>query len=155
MKISHVIRAEEHLPNTLRQASRGWRGGGGPSGRQAGGECVDARRGRGFRLWQQPVKKQKTKNSNRHVMSGPPLAPPTHPNHTSLPTRQVLIYQALGFPTPIFGHVSLILAPDKSKLSKRHGATSVGEFREDGYLAAVGGAAWERVCGDEHLCGDE
>ena len=68
MRISHVIRAEEHLPNTL---------------------------------------------------------------------RQVLIYQALGFPTPTFGHVSLILAPDKSKLSKRHGATSVGEFREDGYLAAV------------------
>lgn len=49
----------------------------------------------------------------------------------------MLIYQALGFPTPIFGHVSLILAPDKSKLSKRHGATSVGEFREEGYLAAV------------------
>ncbi|KAI7838189.1 hypothetical protein COHA_008037 [Chlorella ohadii] len=47
----------------------------------------------------------------------------------------VLIYQSLGFPTPVFGHVSLILAPDKSKLSKRHGATSVGEFREDGYLA--------------------
>ncbi|KAI3438090.1 hypothetical protein D9Q98_000532 [Chlorella vulgaris] len=68
MRISHVIRAEEHLPNTL---------------------------------------------------------------------RQVLIYQALGFPTPIFGHVSLILAPDKSKLSKRHGATSVGEFREEGYLAAA------------------
>ncbi|KAK9829694.1 hypothetical protein WJX72_007403 [[Myrmecia] bisecta] len=65
MKITHVIRAEEHLPNTL---------------------------------------------------------------------RQVLIYEALGFPTPIFGHVSLILAPDKSKLSKRHGATSVGEFRQEGYL---------------------
>ena len=47
---------------------------------------------------------------------------------------QVLIYQALGFKEPAFGHVSLILAPDKSKLSKRHGATSVGEFREQGYL---------------------
>lgn len=66
MRITHVLRAEEHLPNTL---------------------------------------------------------------------RQVLIYKALGFPTPTFGHVSLILAPDKSKLSKRHGATSVGEFREQGYLA--------------------
>ncbi len=53
------------------------------------------------------------------------------------PAPQVLIYQSLGFPTPVFGHVSLILAPDKSKLSKRHGATSVGEFREDGYLAQV------------------
>ena len=49
----------------------------------------------------------------------------------------MLIYQALGFPTPTFGHVSLILAPDKSKLSKRHGATSVGEFRQDGFLAAA------------------
>ena len=47
---------------------------------------------------------------------------------------QALIYQALGFQEPTFGHVSLILAPDKSKLSKRHGATSVGEFREQGYL---------------------
>ncbi|KAF8020745.1 hypothetical protein BT93_G1246 [Corymbia citriodora subsp. variegata] len=65
MAISHVIRAEEHLPNTLRQA---------------------------------------------------------------------LIYKALGFPMPYFAHVSLILAPDRSKLSKRHGATSVGQFREMGYL---------------------
>ncbi|EEF29910.1 glutamate--tRNA ligase, chloroplastic/mitochondrial [Ricinus communis] len=65
MAISHVIRAEEHLPNTLRQA---------------------------------------------------------------------LIYKALGFPMPLFAHVSLILAPDRSKLSKRHGATSVGQFREMGYL---------------------
>lgn len=47
---------------------------------------------------------------------------------------QVLIYQALGFQTPQFSHVSLILAPDRSKLSKRHGATSVGEFRQEGYL---------------------
>ncbi|PIA25666.1 hypothetical protein AQUCO_10900009v1 [Aquilegia coerulea] len=65
MAISHVIRAEEHLPNTLRQA---------------------------------------------------------------------LIYQALGFPMPHFAHVSLILAPDRSKLSKRHGATSVGQYKEMGYL---------------------
>ena len=43
--------------------------------------------------------------------------------------RQLLIYDGLGFSPPLFGHMSLILAPDKSKLSKRHGATSVGEFR--------------------------
>lgn len=49
--------------------------------------------------------------------------------------RQVLIYDALGFDAPSFGHMSLILAPDKSKLSKRHGATSVGEFRQQGFLA--------------------
>ena len=42
----------------------------------------------------------------------------------------MLVYKALGFQTPTFAHMSLILAPDKSKLSKRHGATSVGEFRE-------------------------
>jgi len=66
MQINHVIRAEEHLPNTL---------------------------------------------------------------------RQVLIYDALGFPRPTFAHCSLILAPDKSKLSKRHGATSVGEFKDQGFLA--------------------
>jgi len=48
--------------------------------------------------------------------------------------RQMLVYQALGFDIPKFGHMSLILAPDKSKLSKRHGATSVGDFKEQGYL---------------------
>jgi glutamyl-tRNA synthetase len=48
--------------------------------------------------------------------------------------RQVLIYNALGLEPPNFAHCSLILAPDRSKLSKRHGATSVGEFQEEGYL---------------------
>ncbi|CAI9102212.1 OLC1v1000444C1 [Oldenlandia corymbosa var. corymbosa] len=51
-----------------------------------------------------------------------------------LSLMQALIYKALGFPMPKFAHVSLILAPDKSKLSKRHGATSVGQFREMGFL---------------------
>lgn len=45
-----------------------------------------------------------------------------------------MIYKALGWRQPQFSHVSLILAPDKSKLSKRHGATSLGEFREQGFL---------------------
>lgn len=47
---------------------------------------------------------------------------------------QVMIYKALGWRQPQFSHVSLILAPDKSKLSKRHGATSLGEFRHQGFL---------------------
>ena len=47
---------------------------------------------------------------------------------------QALIYSALGFEVPLFGHVSLILAADHSKLSKRHGATSVGDFQRQGYL---------------------
>eukprot|EP00878_Enallax_costatus_P016251 GHUV01017045.1.p1 GENE.GHUV01017045.1~~GHUV01017045.1.p1 ORF type:complete len:348 (+),score=63.29 GHUV01017045.1:314-1357(+) len=49
--------------------------------------------------------------------------------------RQLLVYEALGFTPPVFAHMSLILAPDKSKLSKRHGATSVGDFKQQGYLA--------------------
>lgn len=48
--------------------------------------------------------------------------------------KQLHIYQALGWDLPQFAHVSMILAPDRSKLSKRHGATSVQEFRQDGYL---------------------
>ena len=65
MKITHVIRGEEHLPNTL---------------------------------------------------------------------RQIMIYDALGAAHPLFAHVPLILAEDRSKLSKRHGASSVGELHAAGYL---------------------
>jgi glutamyl-tRNA synthetase len=48
--------------------------------------------------------------------------------------RQIMIYDALGAPHPIFAHVPLILAEDRSKLSKRHGASSVGDLRASGYL---------------------
>ena len=48
--------------------------------------------------------------------------------------RQVSLYEALGLPLPLFAHVSMILAPDHQKLSKRHGATAVSEYREQGYL---------------------
>ena len=48
--------------------------------------------------------------------------------------RQILIQEALGFPRPIYAHIPLILAPDRSKLSKRHGAIAVTEYRERGYL---------------------
>lgn len=65
MKITHVLRAEEHLPNTL---------------------------------------------------------------------RQLMLYQAFEYPIPEFGHMSIILGPDKQKLSKRHGATSVHEYAQKGYL---------------------
>jgi glutamyl-tRNA synthetase len=54
--------------------------------------------------------------------------------HLSNTPKQVLIYKALGYEIPKFAHLSMILAPDRSKLSKRHGATSVEEFRERGYL---------------------
>lgn len=48
--------------------------------------------------------------------------------------RQILILEALGFVRPIYAHVPLVLAPDRSKLSKRHGAISLNEYRERGYL---------------------
>jgi nondiscriminating glutamyl-tRNA synthetase len=51
--------------------------------------------------------------------------------------RQVVLYEALDLPLPLFAHVSMILAPDHQKLSKRHGATSVAEYREQGYLPAA------------------
>ncbi|OPX86343.1 MAG: Glutamate--tRNA ligase 2 [Pelotomaculum sp. PtaB.Bin104] len=57
--------------------------------------------------------------------------------HLSNTPRQILVYEALGYPLPVFAHLSMILAPDRSKLSKRHGATSVEEFREQGYLPAA------------------
>ena len=55
--------------------------------------------------------------------------------HLSNTPKQLLIYEALGWKPPKFGHMPMILAPDRSKLSKRHGATSVEEFRSQGYLA--------------------
>jgi glutamyl-tRNA synthetase/nondiscriminating glutamyl-tRNA synthetase len=55
-------------------------------------------------------------------------------DHISNTPRQVLLYRALGFTPPKFAHLSLVLGPDHTPLSKRHGATSVSEFRERGYL---------------------
>ncbi len=54
--------------------------------------------------------------------------------HLTNTQRQVLIYRALGWTSPSFAHVSLILGEDRSKLSKRHGATSVSAWAEQGYL---------------------
>lgn len=55
-------------------------------------------------------------------------------DHISNTPRQILILQALGFTRPIYAHIPLILAPDRSKLSKRHGAVSVNEYKAEGYL---------------------
>ena len=55
-------------------------------------------------------------------------------DHISNTFKQILIYEALGAKVPQFGHLGMILAPDRSKLSKRHGATAVSEFVEKGYL---------------------
>ncbi len=50
-------------------------------------------------------------------------------DHISNTPRQVLLYEAFGWPPPAFAHVSLVMGPDHAPLSKRHGATSVAEFR--------------------------
>lgn len=57
--------------------------------------------------------------------------------HLSNTPRQVLIYQALGIKMPEFAHVSLILGKDRSKMSKRHGSTSVVAYQSQGYLPAA------------------
>ncbi len=54
--------------------------------------------------------------------------------HLSNTPRQILVYEALGQPPPHFAHLSTILGPDGAKLSKRHGATSIDEFREAGFV---------------------
>jgi glutamyl-tRNA synthetase/nondiscriminating glutamyl-tRNA synthetase len=67
-------------------------------------------------------------------------------DHISNTPRQVLLYEALGLTPPAFAHLALVLGPDHTPLSKRHGATSVREFRERGilpealvnYLALIG-----------------
>src|SRR5712691_6755546 len=81
-------------------------------------------------------------------------------DHISNTPRQVLLNEALGFTPPIFAHLSLVMGPDHSPLSKRHGATSVAEFRSKGYLpealvnylALIG---WSPGGGDELLPVDE
>ncbi len=77
-------------------------------------------------------------------------------DHISNTPKQVLLYEAMGAPLPAFAHVPLILGPDKKRLSKRHGATSVGEYEKDGilpeamvnFLALLG---WSPGSGDEEV----
>ncbi len=55
-------------------------------------------------------------------------------DHLSNTPKQIFLYRALGLEPPAFAHIPLILGPDKKRLSKRHGATSVEEYREQGFL---------------------
>ena len=81
-------------------------------------------------------------------------------DHLSNTPRQLLLYEAFGWTPPVFAHVSMVMGPDHSLLSKRHGATSVIEFRERGflpealtnYLALIG---WSPGEGQELLPMDE
>ena len=56
-------------------------------------------------------------------------------DHLSNTPKQALLYRALGYPEPVFGHVPLILGTDGKRLSKRHGATAVGDYEAQGILA--------------------
>ena len=56
-------------------------------------------------------------------------------DHLTNTPRQIPIFQALGFPVPQFGHLPMILGSDKSRLSKRHGATSIMAYKDMGYLS--------------------
>ncbi len=55
-------------------------------------------------------------------------------DHVSNTPKHILIYQAFGWQLPVYAHLPMILGPDKKRLSKRHGATSVGEYERAGYL---------------------
>ncbi|MFC1477285.1 glutamate--tRNA ligase [candidate division KSB1 bacterium] len=55
-------------------------------------------------------------------------------DHLSNTPKQIMLYHALGWEVPFFGHMPMILGPDKTRLSKRHGAVSVDTYRERGYL---------------------
>jgi glutamyl-tRNA synthetase len=83
-------------------------------------------------------------------------------DHLSNTPKQMLQYQALGAPMPVFAHVPLILGPDKTRLSKRHGATSVTAYRDQGivpeafrnFLALLGWTpsdSTKEVMGDQEL----
>lgn len=81
-------------------------------------------------------------------------------DHISNTPKQILIYRALGYPVPQFSHIPMILGSDRSRLSKRHGATSVIDYKEMGFepeafrnfLALLG---WSPETGAEVLTQDE
>lgn len=81
-------------------------------------------------------------------------------DHISNTPRQILLCESLGFAIPRFAHLAMVMGPDHTRLSKRHGATSVAEFRAKGYLpealmnylALIG---WSPGGGDELLPVDE
>jgi glutamyl-tRNA synthetase len=81
-------------------------------------------------------------------------------DHISNTPKQVLLYEAMGAPLPVFAHVPLILGPDKTRLSKRHGATSVISYKDEGivpeafrnFLSLLG---WTPPPGTKEMLGDQ
>lgn len=80
-------------------------------------------------------------------------------DHLSNTPKQVLMYRALGVPEPAFAHLPLILGPDRQRLSKRHGATSVAAYRDQGilpealvnFLALLGGTPQKEIVSREEM----
>ena len=77
-------------------------------------------------------------------------------DHVSNTPKQLLLYKALGFDLPEFAHIPMILGPDKTRLSKRHGATSIDYYRYRGYLPEaminfLSLLSWSSISGDEIL----
>ncbi len=77
-------------------------------------------------------------------------------DHVSNTPRQILIYQALGWKPPEFAHIPMIMGKDRTRLSKRHGATSVSQFKEQGYVPEslinfLSRLSWSSESGDEIL----
>ncbi len=77
-------------------------------------------------------------------------------DHVSNTPKQLVIYDALGFAVPKLAHIPMILGPDKTRLSKRHGATSIDYYRSKGYLPEViinflSLLSWSSVSGEEIL----
>jgi nondiscriminating glutamyl-tRNA synthetase len=77
-------------------------------------------------------------------------------DHVSNTPRQILLYRAFGWQPPVFVHIPMILGEDRVRLSKRHGATSVEEYREQGYLPEalinfLSLLSWSSESGDEIL----
>src|SRR5690349_18533854 len=68
-------------------------------------------------------------------------------DHISNTPKQIALYRALGAPLPVFGHVPMINGPDGKKLSKRHGATAVGDYQHMGILPAACATSWRSSAG--------
>lgn len=76
--------------------------------------------------------------------------------HLTNTARQVLLYRAFGAELPVFAHVPMVLGPDRQKLSKRHGARSLAEYRREGYhpdalVNYLSLLSWSSASGDEFL----
>ena len=104
-----------------------------------GGAAGCQRRGAAFPVYNYVVAIDDALMGITHVIRGD--------DHISNTPKQVAIYQAFGWPVPEFAHLSTILGPDRERLSKRHGATSMNTFRQMGYLPEAWSTTWPSWAG--------